>query len=164
MTASRKYAAEFIGTGFLLATVVGSGIMAERLAGDEILAGLFRIVEGVDPAVETDETFGRYIERMGEDYAKMSKTPDEFGAFVEQISHMWASQPDWSKEELQKITTPTVIVAGDHDEAILRAHTDYMASVIPGATEVILPDVSHFAMLQAPDEYNKAVIDFVDGM
>jgi len=33
MTASRKYAAEFIGTGFLLATVVGSGIMAERLAG-----------------------------------------------------------------------------------------------------------------------------------
>lgn len=30
---ARKLAAEFIGTAFLLATVVGSGIMAERLAG-----------------------------------------------------------------------------------------------------------------------------------
>ena len=30
---SRKLFAEFIGTAFLLATVVGSGIMAERLAG-----------------------------------------------------------------------------------------------------------------------------------
>ena len=59
-------------------------------------------------------------------------------------------------------TGPTAIVAGDHDEAILRAHTDYMASVIPGAKEVILPNASHFAMLQAPDEYTQAVLDFID--
>jgi glycerol uptake facilitator-like aquaporin len=30
---AQRYAAEFIGTALLLATVVGSGIMAERLAG-----------------------------------------------------------------------------------------------------------------------------------
>lgn len=118
--------------------------------------------DGVDPKVETDPTFGAYIERSGLDYRKMSKTPDQYDAFVEQISHMWASQPDWSKEELGKIATPTAIVAGDHDEAILRAHTDYMASVIPGAKEVILPNASHFAMLQAPDEYTQAVLDFID--
>lgn len=40
MDASRKYAAEFIGTGFLLATVVGSGIMAERLAGGNVAIAL----------------------------------------------------------------------------------------------------------------------------
>jgi hypothetical protein len=40
MDASRKYAAEFIGTGFLLATVVGSGIMAERLAGGNVAVAL----------------------------------------------------------------------------------------------------------------------------
>ena len=111
---------------------------------------------------ETNETFGTYIGRMGEAYAKMSKTPDQFDAFVEQISHMWASQPNWSKEDLARITTPTAIVSGDHDEAILRAHTDYLASAIPGAKEIILPDTSHFAMLQAPDEYNQAVLDFLD--
>lgn len=118
--------------------------------------------DGVDPAVATDKTFNAYIERSGRDYAKMSKTPGEYEAFVKQISEMWATQPNWSKEQLAKITTPTAIVAGDHDEAILRKHTEYMASVIPGATLVILPDASHFAMLQAPDEYTKSVMDFID--
>lgn len=40
MDASRKLAAEFIGTAFLLATVVGSGIMAERLAGGNVAIAL----------------------------------------------------------------------------------------------------------------------------
>lgn len=40
MDASRRFAAEFIGTGFLLATVVGSGIMAERLAGGNVAIAL----------------------------------------------------------------------------------------------------------------------------
>ncbi len=119
--------------------------------------------DGVNPATASNPTFARFIERMRRDYTKMSKTPDQYDAFVEQISHMWATQPNWSKETLAGITTPTAIVAGDHDEAILRSHTDYLASAIPGATEIILPDASHFAMLQAPDEYSAAVLHFIDG-
>jgi len=118
--------------------------------------------DGVDPGVETDKTFGAYIERSGRDYAKMSKTPGEYDAFVEQIGQMWASQPSWTKEQLEKITVPTAIVVGDHDEAIKREHTEYIASVIPGAKLVILDNTSHFAMLQDPEGYNKAVRDFVD--
>lgn len=37
---ARRLAAEFIGTAFLLATVVGSGIMAERLAGENVAIAL----------------------------------------------------------------------------------------------------------------------------
>ncbi|TIW64573.1 MAG: alpha/beta fold hydrolase, partial [Mesorhizobium sp.] len=115
--------------------------------------------DGVDPGVMTNKTFAAYIERSGLDYKKMSKTPDQYDAFVAQISHMWESEPAWTKEQLGKITTPTAIVAGDHDEAIKREHTEYMASVIPGAKLIILPNASHFAMLQAPDEYSKAALD-----
>lgn len=118
--------------------------------------------DGVDPGVETDKTFGAYIERSGRDYAKMSKTPGEYDAFVEQIGQMWASQPSWTKEQLEKITVPTAIVVGDHDEAIKREHTEYIASVIPGAKLVILDNTSHFAMLQDPEGYNRAVRDFID--
>ncbi len=39
-TACQKYAAEFIGTAFLLATVVGSGIMAETLANGNVAIAL----------------------------------------------------------------------------------------------------------------------------
>lgn len=118
--------------------------------------------DGVDPAVATDAVFGEYIEWMVADYARLSPTPDQFEAFVTQISEMWASQPNWTDAEVGAITVPTAIVLGEHDEAITRAHTDHMAALIPGAELVILPGVSHFAMLQAPDEYNAAVRAFID--
>ena len=76
---------------------------------------------------------------------------------------MWASQPNWTAAQLAAIKVPTAIVLGDHDEAISRAHTDTMAPAIPGATWVILPQVSHFAMLQDPEGYTKTVLDFIDG-
>lgn len=119
--------------------------------------------DGVDPGVESNMTFNAYIERSGRDYAKMSPTPADYDSFVGQMSEMWKTEPKWTKEQLGKINVPTAIVIGDHDEAVTRAHTDYMASAIPGAKLVILPDASHFAMLQAPDEYTRSVIDFIDG-
>lgn len=75
---------------------------------------------------------------------------------------MWASQPNWNDDDLKKIKTPVAIVLGDHDEAITREHTEYMAKTIPGAKLVILDNASHFAMLQDPEGYNKAVRDFID--
>jgi pimeloyl-ACP methyl ester carboxylesterase len=107
------------------------------------------------------KAFADYVERSGEDYQKLSKTPDQYDAFVEQISHMWATEPAWTDAELAKISVPTAIVLGDHDEAIKRDHTEHMAAVIPGAELVILEDASHFAMLQDPAGYNQAVRDFL---
>ena len=40
MTPMRRLAAELVGTGFLLAAVVGSGIMGERLAGGNVAIAL----------------------------------------------------------------------------------------------------------------------------
>lgn len=119
-------------------------------------------VDGVIPTVMENKTFAAYIEKAGEVYKTISPTPTEYDAFVTQISGMWASQPNWSDDDLKKITTPTAIVLGDHDEAVSREHTDYLAKTIPGAKLIILKDASHFAMLQDPEGYNKAVRDFID--
>jgi pimeloyl-ACP methyl ester carboxylesterase len=133
----------------------------ERL--DHLFAQAANITtDGVDPSVAEDKVFGDYIAWMGEEYATMSPTPGQFDAFVAQISEMWATQPNWSDEQVAKITVPTAVVAGEHDEAILRPHTEHIAAVIPGSKLVILPGVSHFAMLQAPDEYNAAVRALID--
>ncbi len=119
-------------------------------------------VDGVDPSVAEDPVFAAYIERMAADYARLSPTPDQFEPFVAQISEMWASQPNWADADIAAITTPTAIVLGEYDEAITRAHTEHMAATIPGAELVILPGVSHFAMLQAPAAYAAAVRAFID--
>ena len=118
--------------------------------------------DGVDPGVMNDKVFGQYIDWMGKEYVKLSPTPDQYDAFVTQISNMWATQPNWSDAEVSAIKVPTVIAAGDHDQAILRAHTEKIASLIPGAKLVILPETSHFAMMQAPEDYTAAVRAFID--
>lgn len=135
----------------------------ERL--DHLFAHAANITtDGVDPTVGDDPVFmGIYATWMGEEYAKLSPTPDQFDAFVAQISEMWATQPNWTDEQVAAITVPVAVVAGDHDEAILPAHTEKIAALIPGAKLVILPEASHFAMLQAPGEYTAAIRAFIDG-
>ncbi|MFO1203350.1 MAG: alpha/beta fold hydrolase [Tabrizicola sp.] len=135
----------------------------ERL--DHLFAHAANITtDGVDPTVGEDPVFmGIYANWMGEEYAKMSPTPDQFDAFIAQISEMWATQPNWTDDQVKAITVPTAVVVGDHDEAILRPHTEKIAALIPGAKLVILPEASHFAMLQAPADYTAAIRAFIDG-
>jgi pimeloyl-ACP methyl ester carboxylesterase len=118
-------------------------------------------VSGLRDDIATSATFNAYIERAGEDYRRLSKTPDQYDAFVEQISGMWNSQPAYTAEEVGKITVPTMIADGAHDEGIRQEHTKEMAALIPGAQLLIMQDVSHFAMWQNPAEFNQAVLDFL---
>jgi hypothetical protein len=46
---------------------------------------------------------------------------------------MWATQPNFTKAQLGAIKTPTWIVDADHDEAIKRENTEFMAAQIPGS-------------------------------
>ena len=113
--------------------------------------------------VAGNSTFNAYIERAGKDYVSLSPTPNEFDAFVKQISRMWATEPNYSKEQLRSIRVPTTIFDGDHDEAIKPEHTREIAALIPGARLVIMKDASHFAMWQQPDKFNAAVRNFLAG-
>jgi pimeloyl-ACP methyl ester carboxylesterase len=118
-------------------------------------------VAGLRPDIDKSPVFNKYIEVAGQDYARLSKTPSEYDAFVKQVSEMWATQPDYKPEQLAKISVPIAIADGEHDEAIRQEHDVEMAKAIPGAKLVILPGVSHFAFLQNPDEFNKAALDFL---
>jgi pimeloyl-ACP methyl ester carboxylesterase len=119
------------------------------------------VTSGVIEGVEKNPTFAAYIERAGHEYAEHSATPKEYDAFVDQISKMWADQPNWTDDQLKAIDTPVLVVDGDHDEAIKRAHTEYIAATIPHAGLLILPNVSHFAFLQDPDQFNFAILHFL---
>jgi len=118
-------------------------------------------VAGLRDDIDSNQTFNAYIAKAGEDYRRLSKTPDQYDAFVEQISGMWNSQPDYTPEQLGKIRVPTMIADGAHDEAIRQEHTKELARLIPSARLLILPDVSHFAMWQNPAKFNQAVLDFL---
>ena len=119
------------------------------------------VTSGVKDGVEKNPTFAAFIERAGHEYAAHSATPKEYSAFVDQISKMWAEQPNWSDAQLKAIDTPILVADGDHDEAIKREHTEYIAAMIPHAGLLILPGTSHFSFLQDPRQFNFAILHFL---
>jgi pimeloyl-ACP methyl ester carboxylesterase len=119
------------------------------------------MTSGVIDGVDKNPTFAAFIERAGQEYKAHSATPTEYDAFVAQIGKMWASQPNWTDVQLKAITAQVLVVDGDHDEAIKRAHTEYIAATISGAGLLILPNASHFAFLQDPGLFNYAILHFL---
>ncbi len=52
-------------------------------------------------------------------------------------------------------------VHSEHDEFIRAEHAAYLSRSIPGARLTTLPGVSHFAPLQRPALFNRALLDFL---
>lgn len=115
---------------------------------------------GAKPFVATpviDHCFARHVK----DYAQLSATPHQFDAFVEAVSTMQKTQPNWSAQELAQIRVPVTIAQSEHDEFIKREHAEYLARSIPGAQWLLLEGVSHFAPLQRPEAFNRALQSFL---
>jgi pimeloyl-ACP methyl ester carboxylesterase len=132
----------------------------------ERLSKLFAFAANSDPSGVADiaksPVFNAYIGRAEQEYAALSPTPTEYKPFLDQIGKMWETQPNWTAADLQKITVPTWIVDADHDEAIKRENTEFMAASIPGSGLLLMPEVSHFAFLQDPAQFNAEVLHFLE--
>lgn len=129
------------------------------------LTKLFAFAANSDPGavkdIDKSPVFTAFIARAAKEYARLSPTPAQYHAFVNQIEKMWATQPNWSAADLEKITVPTWIVDADHDEAIKRENAEFMAAHIPGAGLLLQPEVSHFSFLQDPRQFDNDVLHFL---
>jgi len=121
--------------------------------------GANTVPEGLVPDFDKKGVFADFEKRAGDEYKALSPTPGQYAGFLEQISKMWATQPHITEQQLRAIHTLIVIADGRYDEGIKQSHDRYMASAIPDARLVILPGVSHFAMLQNPPLFARAVLD-----
>jgi pimeloyl-ACP methyl ester carboxylesterase len=131
----------------------------------ERLTKLFAFAANSDPSavkdVEHDPVFSAFIARARTEYQKLSPTPTEYDAFLAQITKMWETQPQWTADDLHGIKVPTWIADADHDEAIKRDNTLFMADNILGSGLLIQPEVSHFSFIQDPAQFNADVKHFL---
>ena len=131
----------------------------------ERVSKLFAFAANSDPSGVADiahsKVFNEFIARAQEEYRKLSPTPVGYKAFLAQIEKMWATQPHWTAKDLAGIRVPTWIVDGDHDEAIKRSNTEFMAAKIPDAGLLIQPEVSHFSFIQDPEQFSGDVLHFL---
>lgn len=130
------------------------------------VAGVFFFACNMDPSgtkdVEFTPTLKRCFGRHVKDYVRLSATPDQFDAFADAVGLMQKTQPDYSAHDLARIGVPVAIVQSEHDEFIKREHAEYLARSIPHAEYIYLPGVSHFAPLQRPEQFNAAMLAFLD--
>lgn len=99
--------------------------------------------------------------RAKKEYRQLSPTPDDWDSFLAVMGHMWSTEPDFTAGQLRSIRVPTTIADGEYEEIIRPQHTRYIAATIPNAKLIILPNVSHFAILQDPAAFNAAVLNFL---
>ena len=116
---------------------------------------------GVKPIIEPSPLLDRCLSRHAQDYAKLSATPDLFQPFAEAVGLMMATQPNYAAHELAGISVPVAIVQSEFDEFIRPGHAEYLARSIPRAEFVMLHGVSHFAPLQRPGQFNRAMLAFL---
>jgi len=130
----------------------------------ERLTKLFAFAANYDPSGvqnASSAVVDQYIARAGKEYETHSPTPKEYKSFVAQITHMWDSQPHWTKGDLAKIRVHTWIVDGDHDEMVKHDQPRTLADWVPNSGLLIEPEVSHFAFLQDPDQFNTDLLRFL---
>ena len=132
----------------------------------ERLSKLFAFAANSDPSgvkdVNQSPVFTSFIARARQEYEKLSPTPTDYDVFLTQITKMWETQPNWTGDDLANIKVPTWIVDADHDEAIKRENTLFMADHIPDSGLLIEPRVSHFAFLQDAQQFNADVLHFLE--
>ncbi len=70
------------------------------------------------------------------------------------------AQPSYA-EMLAHLHVPTLIIAGDRDQAGVRDSANALAATIPGAQQVIIPNAAHIIPLEQPEALTAAVLAFL---
>ncbi len=104
------------------------------------------------------------------------RTPDQVDAAVrDHIRAMTAhefARPEIDEQLLQELDppaydrlntlqTPTLIITGDADIPHVNDNMAYAAATIPGAQHVVIHNAAHHLPLERPEEFNRAVLEFL---
>ena len=94
-------------------------------------------------------------------YQRLSPHPEHFGDFMNKLSSSQADLRGWSDEQLARITTPVLIVQGDHDFVTLE-HAALMKGLIPGSRLAVLPGTTHMQVTRRSSLLLPLLDEFLD--
>jgi pimeloyl-ACP methyl ester carboxylesterase len=65
---------------------------------------------------------------------------------------------------LGEIKVPTLVIVGDLDMPSVLQACDLLAKGIEGAKKVVIPGTAHMVNMEKPEEFNRVVMDFLNGL
>lgn len=66
--------------------------------------------------------------------------------------------------DIATIDVPTLVVWGDRDDLLTRAHEEDLVRAIPGSRLVVYEDTGHLVLWEQPERLARDLIDFVEGL
>ncbi|MHA2139949.1 MAG: alpha/beta fold hydrolase [Candidatus Thorarchaeota archaeon] len=87
--------------------------------------------------------------------------PDYWKELFVNISKMWTNPQEFPGNRISKITTPTLVLQADRDEAISLEEAIKIYRAIPGAELAVVPGSDHTAMMTKPDAFCSAITEFL---
>ena len=132
----------------------------DAAAANVIKNGVTDLVEGMLPKLFSPTTWKNDPELVSFVRDMLMKTSVE-GAVGALLA--MKERPD-STATLAEIRVPTLIIHGADDQIIPLAEAQAMHKAIKGSKLVVIEDAGHLPNLEQPDEFNDAVIDFLEGI
>lgn len=117
--------------------------------------------DGLKPNGARSPVFEKFAGRCRAEYTLLSPHPERWLQLLDGLRAMWRTEPNFTSLDLTAVKVATTVSDGEHDEIIRRDHAAKMANAIPRGRLVMLPGVSHFAMLQDPGQFNRALTAFL---
>ena len=85
------------------------------------------------------------------------------GDFMAHEEHMILLEPP-AINRLTEVRVPTLIVLGDEDVQEVIDVAEVLEQGIPGAKKVVIPGTAHHPHMEKPEEFNRVVLDFLNGL
>ena len=114
---------------------------------------------GLIPTLASDAVSAEYARRSREEYAMFQPGAD-YDSLIHAFVELESTQPSWNAGHLAKITLGhRVTIAGaQYDEVVYIDQAEKLHEMIKGSRLVTLQNVSHFAMLQDPEQFVTAFL------
>jgi 3-oxoadipate enol-lactonase len=135
---------------------VDSVLALSALAKEEGLERAIDVITGMPSFVSGNNTTAR--RRIRQIYLD---NHDVFEAGFPLVT-LWQPTTPPARERLTQIKAPTLIIVGSNDAAATAANADRLASAISGAQRVVIAGAGHMVNMDAPAEFNRALVAFLD--
>ena len=94
------------------------------------------------------------------DWLKHHGSMEGFNSQLQEMISIWVSSPNFTGEDLKRITAKTLVINGDHEDVDL-THTLAMYDAIKNAQLFIVPGATHFLHQEKPELLNNIVSRFL---
>jgi pimeloyl-ACP methyl ester carboxylesterase len=115
------------------------------------------VMDPNDPIILKTKPF---LEKYFNDPEKLSPDPEKIPGIKKKLADLWDNYPNFTTEQLKKIITPTLIIAGDHDIVNIE-QTIVLFNSLSNSQLCIIPGASHLVLIEQSELINSIILNFL---